>query len=102
MKRSIFGGISLVLVTLISAFSANANATQTTPINLVNLARNGYFQEQGIPSHSALRIAIASGQVNAETLIKAAVEENRISPETINDEGYVNSVNMKLDRMTSD
>lgn len=101
MKRSIFAGISRLVVAIASPFSANATS-QTTPFNLANLARTGYFQEQGIPSHSALRKAIASGQVNAENLIKAAVEENRISPETLNDEDYINSVEMKLDRMTSD
>jgi hypothetical protein len=106
MKRSIIGKISLAVVAFSSMFSLHANAAPssssqtTTPVNLVNLARNGYFQEQGIPSHSALRTAIARGQVNAESLIQAAVEENRVSPETINDEGYVNSVEMKLDSMT--
>jgi hypothetical protein len=67
-----------------------------------NLARNGYFQEQGIPSYSALDTAIARGQVNGENLIEAAIEANKVAPETLNDEGYVNSVEMKLDLMTND
>lgn len=101
MKRSIFAGISMLVVAIASPLSANATS-QTTPSNLANLARNGYFQEQGIPSHSALNTAITRGQVNAENLIEAAVEENKVAPETINYQGYVNSVEMKLDLMTQD
>jgi len=81
MKRSILAGISMLVVAIASPLGANATS-QTTPSNLANLARNGYFQEQGIASHSALDTAITRGQVNAENLIEAAVEENRIAPET--------------------
>jgi hypothetical protein len=101
MKRSIFAGISMLVVAIASPLSVNATS-QTTPSNLANLARNGYFQEQGIPSHLALNTAITRGQVNAETLIQAAVEENKVTPETLNDRGYINSVEMKLDLMTQD
>lgn len=108
MKRSIIGSISLAVVGLSSIFSPQVNATlsstseTTTPVNLVNLARNGYFKDQGIPSHSALGTAITRGQVDAETLIQAAVEEDRISPEILNDEGYVRQVDIKLDLLNSD
>jgi hypothetical protein len=101
MKRSIFAGISMLVVAIASPFSANATS-QTTPFNLANLALNGYFQEQGIPSHSALRTAIALQQVSAEDIVKAAVEENRVSPEAVNDEDYVKGVKMSLKHLTSD
>jgi hypothetical protein len=51
---------------------------------------------------SMLVVAIARGQVNAETLIQAAVEENKIASETLNDEGYLRQVEMKLDLINSD
>jgi hypothetical protein len=101
MKRSIFAGISMLVVAIASPLSANATS-QTTPSNLAYLARNGYFQEQNIPSHSALSTAITRGQVNAENLIEAAVEENKVTPETLNDEDYIDSVETKLDLMTQD
>ncbi|MEY4520671.1 MAG: hypothetical protein RLZZ499_3271 [Cyanobacteriota bacterium] len=97
MKRSILAGISMLVVAIASPLSVNATS-QTTPSNLANLARNGYFQEQGISSYSALDTAIARGQVNGENLIEA----DKVAPETLNDEGYVNSVEMKLDLMTND
>jgi hypothetical protein len=58
MKSLIFGSFSLLIWTAIANL---ANAA--TPINLVNLARNGYFQEQGIPSYLALTKAIAQCQL---------------------------------------
>lgn len=58
MKRPVFAGISMLVVAIASPLSVNATS-QTTPFNLATLARNGYFQEQGIPNHSALDTAIA-------------------------------------------
>jgi hypothetical protein len=101
MKRSIFSSISVFVVALASAASANA-APQTTPFNLVDLARNGYFKEQGIPSHAALGTAFASGRINAQDVIRAAIEQNRVAPEAINDEGYLRQVNTKLDDLVGD
>jgi hypothetical protein len=101
MKRSIFAGISIFAIALIN--TTNANATQqVTPFNLVNLARNGYFQEQEIPSHGALGSAIASEQIEAKDLVKAAIAQNRLAPETLNDDGYLRIVEIKLNDLIGD
>jgi hypothetical protein len=92
MKSLIFGSFSLLIWANINSF---ANAA--TPINLVNLARNGYFKEQGIPSHLALTRAIALGEIKGENLVQAAIEANRIPDESINDANYINSVDQQLD-----
>ena len=93
MKGLIVGSLSILMV----AIANPLNAAATTPINLVHLARNGYFQEQGIPSHMALKKAIARGQVNGETLVQAAIEANRVSADLLNDSSYVRSVDRQLD-----
>jgi hypothetical protein len=92
MKSLIFGSFSLLIWAII-----NPLANAATPINLVNLARNGYFQEQGIPSHMALTKAIALGEIKGENLVQAAIEANRIPDELLNDSSYVNSVDRQLD-----
>jgi hypothetical protein len=69
MKSLIFGSFSLLIWA-----SINLLANAATPINLVNLARNGYFQEQGIPSHLGLTRAIALGEIKGENLVQAANE----------------------------
>ena len=93
MKGLIFGSFSMLMVAIVSPLNANA----ATPVNLVNLARNGYFQEQGIPSYIALKKAIASEQIKGKDLVKAAIEANRISAERLNDSSYVRSVDQQLD-----
>ncbi len=101
MKSLIFGSLSMLMIAIASPLNANA----ATPINLVNLARNGYFQEQGIPSHMAFkkaigrspRFAIARGQVKGKDVVQAAIEANRISAELLNDSNYVRSVDRQLD-----
>ena len=93
MKGLIFGSLSMLIVAIASPLNANA----ATPVNLVNLARNGYFQEQGIPSHLALKKEIAFERIKGEDLVKAAIEQNRISAELLNDSSYVKSVDQQLD-----
>lgn len=98
MKNLIFGSISMLVVTIANPLNANA----ATPFNLVNLARNGYFQEQGIPSYLSLTKAIASERIKGKDVVKAAIEADRISAELLNDSGYVRSVDQKLDSLIGD
>jgi hypothetical protein len=69
------------------------------PVTLVQLADQGYFADQGIPSHGALKTAIASGEVDAETLVRSAISKGRLSANTINDTGYLNIVRTQLENL---
>jgi hypothetical protein len=80
-----------------SVAEAKTSQVQTTPIDLIFLARNGYFQEQQIPSNAGLKAAVKSGRIKAEDIVKAAIAENRLSPETLNDRSYIRSVASNLD-----
>lgn len=93
MKGLIFGDLLMFVV----AIASPLNAAATTPIDLVNLARNGYFQEQGIPSHMSLTRAIALEQIRGEDLVRAAIEANRISAELLDDSSYIRAVDRQLD-----
>lgn len=79
----------------------NNITNQTQPIDLVFLARQGYFQDQGIPQGNVLGFAFDSGKVTAESLVKAGIAEGRITPETLNDEGYLRSVDYNLSQLTN-
>ena len=91
MQNLIFASLVMFILTVASPSNA------ATPANLVELARNGYFKEQGIPSFIALEDAVSSGQINGEDLVQAAVERNRISSDLSNDSNYVSSVDRQLD-----
>jgi hypothetical protein len=69
---------------------------QTPPTNLVGLASQGYFTRQGIPGSGRLNYAVKTGKVNAIILVKAAIAQGRLSPETLNDSKYLSDVNFAL------
>jgi hypothetical protein len=91
----------LLVITISFGFAAAIEAevlqSSLTPVNLVFLARNGYFQKQQIPSNAGLKTAVKSGRVQAKDIVKAAIAEDRLSPETLNDRSYINSVASNLD-----
>jgi hypothetical protein len=94
MKRVLIATTYAVLLS--ASFSMKALADNTTPNEIFNLARNGYFREEGIPSHSGLIIAYRFGDVTAQDLINAAIEQNRLSPETLEDEGFIRALDQYL------
>ncbi len=66
------------------------------PFNLVSMARQGFFRDQGIPSYAALKQAFRTRQITAEDLVEAAVAQNRLAPEVMYDQGYQSLVNQQL------
>ena len=114
MKGFIITGLStLVLGSFLAPVNAtevvavNSNIEQTkmsyvSPVNLVNHARGGSFSEQGIPSHISLSLAVKSGKVDAETLVKTAIYAGRLSSETLNNDLYLSAVNFELSQLDND
>ncbi|UCJ13276.1 MAG: hypothetical protein JWS08_05740 [Phormidium sp. PBR-2020] len=77
-------------------FSSKSPA-QSVPFNisavdLVQLARNGYLREQGIPQFNRLASAYRSGEISAEDVIEAAIADNRLSAGVADDPGYLETV----------
>lgn len=114
MKRLILSTLSLLLLS--SWFlpvaqaqtqainSVNYRATinpvdQLTPFELVTMADQGYFKEQGIPSYLGLVSAHAMGKLRAEELVAAAIRAKKLSPEILTDRGYLSAVEAQLQRL---
>lgn len=72
---------------------------EITPFDLVTRSYQGYLADQGIPSYGALITALDLGKVNAEDLVEKAIAKGRLAPETIDDQGYLNSVDRLLYRL---
>ncbi|MBE9044559.1 hypothetical protein IQ255_09095 [Pleurocapsales cyanobacterium LEGE 10410] len=72
---------------------------ETSPVNLVYLAHRGYFTEQGIPSFQALISAYSFRNINAEKLVQVGVETGRVSPNALNDRGYISAVESVLNTL---
>ena len=108
MKRLVFGSLSLLLVTatapVVSAQEtalnpAIVNITSTqeiTPFNLVTLAHRGYFNQQGIPSYGNFTAAYQMGKIQAADLVRAAIQANRLNPDSLSDSNYLATVEAQL------
>jgi hypothetical protein len=72
---------------------------QPNPFELVSLAYQGYFQDQGIPTGSILMNAISAGTLTAQTLIQAAVKANRLPEQTLNDQDYRDALDAQLHQL---
>jgi hypothetical protein len=94
MKRVLTATASVILLT--ASLSRTAFASETTPNDIFNLARNGYFEAEGIPSHGSLIHAYRFGSVTAQDLVNAAIAQNRLSPETLEDEHFIRAINQYL------
>jgi len=101
MKRTLFATFSALF--LATAITPAALAVETiTPNNLVNRAYNGAYAEQGIPGFQSLANAQRRGNISAEDLINRAIAEGRLTPDTLADQGYVNSVEYALQSLGQD
>ncbi|KAM3099679.1 hypothetical protein ACKFKG_02835 [Phormidesmis sp. 146-35] len=69
---------------------------QFSPNALVNSAYRGSYINQGIPSYAQLHHAYVSGQVTAKDLVRVAIAQGQLSPETLSDTGYIRTVDAKL------
>ncbi|MFB2938180.1 hypothetical protein ACE1B6_23280 [Aerosakkonemataceae cyanobacterium BLCC-F154] len=111
MKRLILGSLSFLFWFQITTPVAQAEIQATgatipdytsnllqqlTPFELVTMAYQGYFQEQGIPSYMLLVSARCTGQLRAETLVEAAIKAKKLPPQALTNQGYLNAVELQL------
>jgi len=102
MKRVLINTLFVLAISMVGTANAQARSVEMTPFNLLSLARNGYFQEQGIPGFDALENALNAGQISAEDIIQAAVQQDRLSPDHLNNTAYIQSVNRLLSGINGD
>jgi hypothetical protein len=70
---------------------------RTEAFNLVSSAYRGDFEDQGIDGYAVLISNYESGQTTAEDLIQAAIDAGELSPMALEDDGYVEAVQLQLD-----
>ena len=81
---------------VVSSTLSRPTSSQLSPNVLVMSAYRGAFVNQGIPSYTQLYHAYATGRVTAEDLVQVAIAQGQLSPETLSDSGYINTVDTKL------
>lgn len=81
--------------------TTSSSSTQIDPFRLVYRAYEGSFDAQGIPGGSLLLDAIALRRVTAEQIVESAIEQGRLSPDTINDQSYLKAVEFQMRGLAS-
>lgn len=72
---------------------------RTEAFNLVSSAYRGQFEQQGIGGYAVMVSNYNSGELTAEDLINAAIEAGELSPMAIEDESYVEAVELQLESL---
>ncbi|GAB4527301.1 MAG: hypothetical protein Tsb0014_07950 [Pleurocapsa sp.] len=93
MKNILVAGLTLVAI---ATCSTPAKAEDITPINLVFRAYQGYLLDKDIPSYATFIQAAQLGQIDAEALVRGAVDKGRLSADKLEDANYLQKVEAAL------
>lgn len=109
MKLLVLGGVSFLLMsvaatstvrsetTIAQATSSTlASTTNVEPFDLVFMAYQGFFTNAGIPSNAGLIDAYHFRRISARDLVKAAVAQNRLPSQAVDNQNYLNAVELHL------
>lgn len=69
---------------------------EPTPFEIVSLARQGYLQNQGIPSYATLTDSYRTRDITPEDIVQAAVDAGRLPASRVDDTAYTYAVLAQL------
>lgn len=85
-----------------SSLTSTTTINQISPVNLVQISYQGFLENQGIPSGGKFVFSVNQGKIDAQTLVKSGIAKGRLSPQTLTDNGYLNTVQTELDSLNVD
>jgi hypothetical protein len=113
MKRFAIVGLSILCLSLSATISVKAEnkvehlakletviskntEAEISPFELVARGYQGAYRKQGIPGFNTFLYDVSSKKITSRDLVKAAIEANQLSPETLNDLEYLRDVDSLL------
>lgn len=72
--------------------TSTGSIVEITPFDLVYGAYQGDFTNSEIPGYANFITAVNAGKVEAKDLVEVAIAKRRLPPDTIDNRGYLNSV----------
>lgn len=104
MKRLILGSLSFFLLASMIvpalAFDNPYVKGKTAPFNLIGLAYQRFFEEQGIPSAEGLLSAYRMRKISGKDVVRSAIQANRLSADVLNDPDYLAAVESQLEALS--
>jgi hypothetical protein len=74
----------------------NAREPQTSAFALVEEAYQGSFKDQGVSGFEMLIQEYEEGETTAKDVVQAGIDAGKLSPDTLNNESYLEAVNTQL------
>ena len=71
---------------------STGSIVEITPFDLVYGAYQGDYTNSGIPGYAKFITAVNTEKVKAEDLVEEAIANRRLAPGTIDNRGYISSV----------
>ncbi|MCJ8280117.1 MAG: hypothetical protein MJK14_09445 [Rivularia sp. ALOHA_DT_140] len=115
MERLLLAVVGTILIAntatpsaLANKAAVNPNIVQNqvkkniTPFNLVSFAYRGEFKNQGVGGYNSLLTAVRFGEVRGKDLVQYGIDSGRLSVDTINNSGYIASVEFILQDLARD
>lgn len=78
------------------AQSAPSSNSRLAPYDVIFLAYQGYFRDQGIRGYGAFVESCYQGQLSAKRIVEAAIKANRLPSDAINDSAYLQAIDANL------
>ncbi|MGJ3253932.1 MAG: hypothetical protein ACFE0J_22790 [Elainellaceae cyanobacterium] len=114
MKRLVLGGLTTLLVSAVATPAAVAemqtgavsspmsydDVRMTEAFNLVSFAYRGQLEDEGISSYGQLVNDFRTGDISAEDVVRAGIEDGYLTENALEDEDYLNAVRTQLNAFT--
>jgi hypothetical protein len=78
------------------AQSTSPSPSRLSPYDVIFLAYQGQFREQGIRGYGAFIESCYQGQLSAKKIVQAAIKANRLPADAINDDAYLKAIDANL------
>ncbi|MCU0548997.1 MAG: hypothetical protein MUC48_06580 [Leptolyngbya sp. Prado105] len=78
------------------AQSPSPSSSRLSPYDVIFLAYQGQFREQGIRGYGAFIEQCYQGQLSAKKIVEAAIKANRLPADALNDSAYLKAIDSNL------
>ncbi|MBW4542449.1 MAG: hypothetical protein KME43_25435 [Myxacorys chilensis ATA2-1-KO14] len=75
---------------------SNSAIPSMTPYDVVFLAYQGYFRNQGLRGYGAFADGCNQGKLTAQDVVEAAIKANQLPKTIVNNRGFMNAVDANM------
>ncbi|BAU10397.1 hypothetical protein LEP3755_08810 [Leptolyngbya sp. NIES-3755] len=96
LLMSVLLPVSIAKAEPIAATTSTVTTPLMSPYNVVFMAYQGYFREQGLRGYGAFADGCNQGTLTATDVVKAAIQANRLPESILNDRGFMSAIDANM------